>query len=298
MKGKCFFVQDINKVIEILNTIKKNYQYDNILTIFKNKCIIWDKKILDINDINFTSFKKYGQKTDEILKNNKNNILIVIGLSDMIRPSNRCDIRFEYMYNFTKYKYKFVIDEVPFKEEKWRIWYPYSVFNPDTLGYPHSYAAETDYQKYIDSQYLEEKDFSDPFPIKQTINKIDKCTEIYYKEYFNFKIKFNIYETNLREKDKYKKIKNKLFEEEKTPHQIIKSLRKYSSSLISNYNLPLKVKKLYKIKSKFNNDNTLFDNSKYIFNMTDLKVDKYLKSEIERVYNNTNKLTGGLYERQ
>lgn len=295
MKGKCYFTKQSDKVKEILNQIKNKYKYQECLCVYKNRSNIFTEEILNIEGINFVSFKNYGKETNDILKNNKGNILVVVGLSDMIRPSNRCDIRFEYMYNFSKYKYKFVIDEVPFKEEKWRIWYPYSVFNPDLIGYPHSYAIETDYQNYIDSKYREDENLEDPIPVDELISKTKNYTEIYYKKYFDFDLEFNIYQANMPERAEYERIKKELFEKEKTPHKIIKKLHEYAQSIYPSHNLIRRLKKIYKINSSLDND-TLFEKPKVTFNMTDLNVDKYLKSELERLVNETNQITEGLYE--
>jgi hypothetical protein len=275
--NKCMFTKTAEGVKNYIDMIIKNTVANKYICIYKNKSKLIDDELLNIKGIEFVEFASYG-KPDSIITDSEENILIVIGLSEMIRPSNRCDIRFEYMYNWERYKNKFVIDVVPFLIEKWRIWYPYGVIKFNAFNYPHSYAMESSIRNYQEYRVDE-----DPISIDFILSEIMDLTVIDYEKYFDFKIDFVEIKTSIEQKNKYEELKEDLFNKHNTIKPILKGLSDYSSSLFNEYNLIRDLNKFYKIKEDT------------IFYMTDLKIDQYFKNEILRLYSDTNLITKRCY---
>lgn len=224
-------------------------------------------------------FAGYGKDAQAALIDDDQATMIVVGISDMIRPSNRCDIRFEYMYNFAKPGAKYVIDHAPFLQEKWRVWYPYGVIDPAILLYPHSYAIESAYRNYEEG--LTE---DDPLGIDWIIDRVQAWTEIDYRRYFDFDVEFIVHQTTAGQHKEYAQLKDKLFEECSTIKPVIAGLAKFAQNVCPERNIIMDTRKLYKLTGDT------------VYHMTDLNVDWYLRGEIERVVTDTNRLTEGLYE--
>lgn len=251
--------------------------YEKAICIYKKGTILLSPELLGC-DCEYIEFSEYGSP-DHVIQDHSNNIMIVIEPSEMIRPSNRCDIRFEYMYNFGKYKDKFIIDTAPFKQEKWRVWYPYGIVKPNAFDYPHSYAIESAYRSYEE----ERSDF-DLLEIRSLVKDVLDITAIDYRYYFENKFKFVEHKTTVSERNEYERIKEHLFNTKTTVTPILRGLHKYSKSLVKEHNIFRDLKKIYKIKG----DITI--------HMTDLPIDTYLKSEIVRVINETNEMTRRFYD--
>jgi hypothetical protein len=224
-------------------------------------------------------FADYGKDAQAALIDDDQATMIVVGISDMIRPSNRCDIRFEYMYNFAKPGAKYIIDHVPFLQEKWRTWYPYGVIDPAILLYPHSYAIESAYLNYEDG--LAE---DDPLDIGWIIDRVQAWTEIDYRRYFDWDVEFIVHRATADQHREYVQLKDKLFKECSTIKPVIAELAKFAQSICQERSIIIDTRKLYKLTGDT------------VYHMTDLNVDWYLRGEIERVVTDTNRLTEGLYE--
>lgn len=279
MEGRVYFTKGSAApiVAEILETVNPA----KCLCIYARKSRVFDGSVLwhAAAGARFVEFADYGRDAQEALVDDNEATLIVIGLSDMIRPSNRCDIRFEYMYNFAKVGRKYVIDHVPFLEEKWRVWYPYGVIDPGILLYPHSYAIESAYRNYEDGMVED-----DPLEMGWLIERLKGWTRIDYRRYFEHRIEFAVHPATDEQKRGYEALKEQLFATEKTVKPIIAGLARYCQSILPKRTIFTDLRKLYRLRGDT------------VLHMTDLKVDWYLRGEIERVISETNQLTEGLYE--
>lgn len=277
----CYFTKNSAGTKKYLRYLISKYRLTDITCVYKAGSRLVDDDVLRTKDILFIEFDDYGKDTSIITQDNTENTLVVIGACEMIRPSNRCDIRFEYMYNFCKYKYKFVIDHVPFLEEKWRIFYPYGIVDPNIIGYPHSYAIETAYRNYVNG-IIEE----DPLELNSLYNMIKDYTAIDYELFFDFELEFIIHPTTVEQKNEYQQLKEDVFNNWKSYPSAIRRLHEYTRNILLFHNLPRNIKKIYEIRHDT------------CFNLTDLNVDLYLKSEFERIWSETNQLTRRLYENE
>ncbi len=276
MEGKVYFTK--GSAAPIVGEILGRVNPAKCLCVYARKSRVWDESVLWRPDVRAVEFADYGKDAAAALTDDEEATLIVVGLSDMIRPSNRCDIRFEYMYNFAKVGAKYVVDHVPFLEEKWRVWYPYGVIDPGILLYPHSYAIESAYRNYRDGLLKD-----DPLPIDWIIERVRTWTAIDYRLYFERPVEFVVHPATPDERRGYEELKERLFATCTTPKAIIAGLARYCQSILPERTIFSDLGKLYQLKGE-------------PIHMTDLKVDWYLRGEIERVVRETNELTGGLYE--
>ncbi|MEA4884225.1 MAG: hypothetical protein VB144_11340 [Clostridia bacterium] len=279
MEGKVYLTKE--SAVPIAERILQTRGPAKCLIIYHQRSRVCDNTLLWLagTGARLVEFADYGKDAQAALIDDDQATMIVVGLSDMIRPSNRCDIRFEYMYNFAKPGAKYIIDHVPFLQEKWRVWYPYGVIDPAILLYPHSYAIESAYRNYEDG--LTE---DDPLDIGWIIDRVKAWTEIDYERYFDFGIEFEVHQTTADQRKGYAELKDKLFEECTTIKPIITGLAKFAQSICPERSIVADMRKLYKLTG----DTT--------YHMTDLNVDWYLRGEIERVVTDTNRLTEGLHE--
>ncbi|HWQ18462.1 MAG TPA: hypothetical protein VN455_01705 [Methanotrichaceae archaeon] len=278
MIGKAFFTKDRNDVPDIIDSITARKDFDEVHCLYTPGSKLFDPFLFLMKDINFISFDDYGKNCKEVLQDNENNLMIVLGISDMMRPANRCDQRFEYMFNYSKYGRKYSIDRVPFREEIWRIMWPYSVLHTTILEFNHSYAAESAYRAFQEGRTDE-----NPLAVPWIVSKIGEHTEMRYKRFFDFEVRFEIHPTTDAQKAEYAALKEELFNTKNNIRSIISGLAKYARSIQPKRNIFTDMKKLYDIEESIT------------FHVTDLKVDAYLQSEIERIIGETNQLTEGLY---
>lgn len=279
MRGKVYLSK--GSATPIVERILQTVDPTKCLIIYSRQSRVYDNTLLWLapTGAQIIEFADYGKDAQAALANDDEATMIVVGLSDMIRPSNRCDIRFEYMYNFAKPGAKYVIDHAPFLQEKWRVWYPYGVIDPAILLYPHSYAIESAYRNYEDG-LIED----DPLDIGWIIERVQPWTEIDYRLYFNFDIEFEVHQTTAEQRKEYAELKDKLFAEYATVKPVIRRLAEFAQSICPPRNIVADTRKLYKLVGDT------------VYHMTDLNVDWYLRGEIERVVTDTNRLTEGLYE--
>jgi len=269
---KVFFTKTSLGTEKYLDYILQKADFNKCYCVFKKGSFLINDNLLK-KPINFIEFTDFGSP-DIVMANNQNNIMVVIGLSEMIRPSNRCNIKFEYMYNFGDYKAKFVIDSVPFLIHKWRIWYPYGLVKNNAFGYPHSYAIESAYRSYEEGRSQE-----DPLTIKWMAETMSAITKIDYKNYFDFDLSFVEHTTTVKQKNEYEVLKEDLFAKHKTISPILSALHKYSKNVLKENNLFLDLKKIYKV------------NEDIVFYHTDLGIDKYIKTKLTSLISETNELT-------
>lgn len=279
MNGKVFLTKA--SATPIVERILQARDPAKCLIVYHQRSRVYDNTLLWLANtgVQLVEFVDYGKDAQAALIDDDAATMVVVGLLDMIRPSNRCDIRFEYMYNFAKPGAKYIIDHVPFLQEKWRVWYPYGVIDPTILLYPHSYAIESAYRNYEDG-LIED----DPLELGWIIDRVQSWTEIDYRRYFDFDMEFIVHQTTAEQRQEYAGLKDRLFEECTTVKPIIKGLAEFAQSTCPERNIVIDTRKLYKLTGDT------------AYHMTDLNVDWYLRGEIERVVTDTNRLTEGLHE--
>jgi len=204
-------------------------------------------------------------------------VMIIKDLRFMIK---RLDERLSMMQiKHSCYK-KIVIDAVPYMVNPWKFYFPYSFFDKKLLGYAHSYAFEAAIRNFEDDPSM--KDPCDPASLAQAVKTV---THINYSSFFNFKIDYRIYSATDEERKAYEALKNKLFDEGLGIRAIIRELHSYAKSVCKDYNVPLDLKRVY----------DWVDRDSVVICRTDLKVDTYLCSEIDKLVRHTNALVGYLY---
>jgi hypothetical protein len=155
------------------------------------------------------------------------------------------------------------------------------ILSPVLLPFNHSYAAETAYKNYKEGRIRD-----DPLDIDWIVSLVKDYTEIDYSKYFEFNIKFEIHKVIDEDRQKYEELRDNLFETKSSISGVLGDLSKYAQSIYKDRNIFRNLGKLY-----------TSDVPTTIY-LTDLKIDLYLKSEIERVITETNYLTGELYNAQ
>lgn len=75
--------------------------------------------------------------------------LVLVGLSRMITPSNRCDTVNDFLQTMSPGIEKIIIDTSPFIGEPWRLWFHFSVAYREFLGYTYSYPVEGDWLRWF-----------------------------------------------------------------------------------------------------------------------------------------------------
>jgi len=276
MIGRCHFTKNPADVPGILTGITG---FNEVHCLYTSKSPLFDPSLLALPDIAFIDFENYGSSTKEVLQDNENNALVVLGISDMMTPANRCDQRYEYAFNYSKYGCKYSIDTVPFKDEIWRIMWPYSLLRTTIMEYNHSFAAESAYRAWQDGRLAER-----PLQVPWIVSKVGEHTKMHYQKFFDFEINFDEHHVTDEQQEEYYVLKEELFDTKTNIKSIIKGLTDYAKSICPERNIFSDMKKLYNIREEMT------------FHVTDLKVDLYLRSEIERIVSETNDLTEALYE--
>ncbi len=202
--------------------------------------------------------------------------MVVLGMSYINTPSNRCDSRFEFIYNWSTFKNVYVIDDKPYIIDKWRIWFLFGATTENALNVDHSYAIESRYNNYLEG-------------ISEDPLSIDKLMEldlfIDYKYYFDFEIKFETIKMSADVHNQYEELKRKVFDNWKGPSNAIMILHRFCQNVLQDHNMSRNLKSIYELKD----DHTFY--------ITDLPVDLYLRGEYKRIYRETNEITSAYYEK-
>ena len=243
----------------------------NTLLVYSGKCSLASDYIKSIG-VEIDDFRR----PDVLTSIRQDTSLIVVGISDIIKPSNRCDEVFENIFNSHLYSNKIVIDDKPFFGELWRCWFLFATVKQDALRYPHSYALESAYNNYLEGRG------DNPLDLGIIRNEFKDIVKVEYDRYFDFNIQFKVHETSSYQKEEYQRIKREVFDNWKSISSSIKTLHTYTTSILQEHNLPRNRNKLYNI------------DRDYVFHLTDLNVDIYLMNEIKKLYNDTNNLIKAL----
>lgn len=199
----------------------------------------------------------------------------VMVIKDLHFMLKRLDERLSMMQiKHSCYK-KIVIDTIPYVVDPWKFYFPYSFFDKTLLGYSHSYAFEA-----AARNHEEDKTLPDPYDPIVLADKVYGVTFLNYTKVFTFEVAFNVYSVTEDELLGYEELKEKLFSTETSIKRIISKLHGYASSLIPNYNVPLKLDCLYGWKGPV-----------VEIHRTNLRVDDYLCSELVNLINRSNALT-------
>ncbi len=224
----------------------------------------------DGTTVSFSKFKDYYR---EYLKTASR--LILVGLTQMITPSNRTDYLWETIYNNTPNLEKIVIDMLPFRVDPWRIWFIFGAVGEKYLDYTYSYIAETHYKAYIEEQRK-----LNPFSLETIIKQGRNLIISDYKKYFKSVI---IAEVPMSEEvhEEYKQKKEECFDKGTSISSIIKCLSNYVQNKYPKRKIPSKA--------------SIFNNRNIRIVKTDLKVDDFLVSELLDRINLTNNILEAFY---
>lgn len=238
---------------------------------------IYKKNTLELPENDFT-FVEFGDLSNPkyMLGDWENWTMVVLGISYMKTPSNRCDPRFEFIFNWSKFKNVYVIDDKPYIIDKWRIWFLFGATHDNPLNVDHSYAIESRYNNFLEG--LSENPLT-----MEILTELDLYID--YKHYFDFKIDFKVVGMPAYVHNEYEILKEKVFNEWNGVSSAIRTLHKFCQNVLQDHNMSRNLKSIYDIK----NDHTFY--------VTDLPVDLYLMSEYKRVFNETNEITEAYYEK-
>jgi hypothetical protein len=216
-------------------------------------CIYEDKLDPPVFDnMEYMTLSEYRKKYSLI----EPSFIVLVGLNNMIKPSNRCDFVFDYLSIATTNIPKISIDSAPFIGEPWRLFMHYLFTNTGKFLHPHSYAVETEWKKWffrdLNQSFLSGDNVGNM--ITDTYSDLD-----YIKSEFNFITVDDSW---------YEDTKKKIFEKYSTDKMIINNLLKQCN-------------KQYGVKIDFS-----FKRKRT--NVPDLKIYRFVVEEIERrhaIYN-------------
>lgn len=239
----------------------------------KPLCVYKDQNpVSGVDAIKFKEFKEEPRK-----KLNEYETLIMVGLSNMMTPSNRTDEVWEYTFNQMD-KNCISIDKYLFRSDPWRTWFHFGLIDAEYRDYTYSYLAETDYEKYYNG--LSEKN---PLSYKEIKKWGGGLIESNYKRYFKkFDIKVG-YQVNPSEEYEYMEKLDELFKTKNTIGQVIRGLESYAEDIHPGRNVPSR-HKLFKGDRSFQ------------LNVTDLPVDEWKSNYLKYLADFTNRILEGFYE--
>jgi hypothetical protein len=243
MQNKIFFVKDIEKVK--IGVEKPLIVYSSFHTPPK------------IDNAEYIEFIKYKTRYQAFNHNN----IIYVGLNRIITPSNRCDMIFEYMSNFTPNKNKYSIDSVPFIGEPWRLFWHYLFTECNRFQVNYSYAIETEWQKWF---YREQSD------CRLSASNLDLFIISTYSDLSLLTTTFQFRQVTESDLKNYEQIKEHIFKMYNSPKLLINNVLKMANA---HYNIDVS------FDSYLNNLN---------YTLPDLKIYRFAVEENERrkaIYN-------------
>ncbi len=241
----------------------------SVLFYSKKKSDIKDIKHLFYSCISYEDFKDINDYDFD-----KDICYMTFVILDSENITIRHDKRFLLLQRTLRPKSKIICSKFPYIINAWKFYYHYSFFDKSLLKYHHSYAFEQ--AKY---NYDEGISNYDPYNILDLTCRTKDFTMIEYNKVFDFNINYIQYNVTNPELKEYERIRDCLFNSEKTIKPVLKKLQEYSSSLIPNHNLNLDLNLMYKNKSNL------------IIYHTDLNIDLYLKNQMSYLFNHSNELS-------
>lgn len=245
---------------------------NDVSGVFSERLAGLNKKVLVV------PFEDYNKIENASLIESLDMSRTVMVIKDLRFMLKRLDERLSMMQiKHSCYK-KIVIDAMPFVVNPWKFYFPYSFFDKSLLGYSHSYAFEAAIRNYEEDPTLD-----DPVDPVVLAGKVYPVTFINYRKFFNFSLSFDVYRITESELLGYEKLKKELFDGENSIKKIIGRLHAYASSMVVGYNVPLKLDRVYEWCGDV------------VIRRTNLKVDDYLCSEMNKLIGGMNILVAGLY---
>jgi hypothetical protein len=125
------------------------------------------------------------------------------------------------MYQMRCVGQKLVVESHPFcgKGEPWYLYFPYSYVNKQLLGYPHCYS-------------FRDASTEDPYEPLMLARKVASASVTYMQKVFG-PIETISVSLTVEEHAEYGRLKARLFDEQTTPHAVIRGLKKYVDSTAS-----------------------------------------------------------------
>jgi len=185
--------------------------------------------------------------------------------------SDRLDPRRTHLRRHRARK-KIVLDEMPYYCLPWRIFFPFATFDKSLLGYPHSYALEQDYDKFLDR-------FNDtnPCDAERIASKTWEACVVDSDRYFEKAPEVVELSTTEQERSEYYLTRDHLFATSKTVVSVKSALSKWIQKRHPDRSVPLDLKRVY-----------AHDFQRIV--VTDLPFDRWLRSEILGLVAHTNEL--------
>lgn len=157
--------------------------------------------------------------------------IVFVGTNRIITPSNRTDPVFEVLFSGTQMN-KVSVDNVPFISQPWRTWFHFGIVNEPYGRYGYSYAAETDYNKWMD-------DYSEynPFSLDEMLTFSRGIAMSDYDAYFTG---YDVVEVQLMPGvlAEYKDLKDKLLNEEPNITGVLRKLSQFARSVCPQRKVP------------------------------------------------------------
>ena len=179
--------------------------------------------------LQFAAFQARYKNEPELLDYER---IVFVGTNRIITPSNRTEAVFEVLFSGTRHIDKVSVDHTPFiNSDPWRFWFHFGITNTEYAHYDYSYAAQTDYDKWLD-------DVSDynPFSLEEMVKWSRGVVHVNYDAYFDWEIVEVPVMPNVRAE--YEDLKAELFETENGPRPIVRKLSKFADSWCPNRYIP------------------------------------------------------------
>jgi len=218
--------------------IKNISNFDYLLPDLTGDTLVVYSDILKI-DTKFNKMKFSDYKLQYINLNVDN--IIIVGMNRIRTDKDRQHNVFGFLYTYSNFINKFIIDEKPFNKEPWRLWYHHGFIERNWLNASNSFPIQLKYEKWF------ERDIEDCYiSAKNMIN----FKQYVYSDLPLLSTQFIIYEPDNLFNEYYSDIKNIAFEKYETPGLIIQFMTKtinkhlsinidYDSYLSNNiYKLP------------------------------------------------------------
>lgn len=201
--------------------------------------------------------------------------LVLVGLNRIVTPSNRTDLVFEILFNNTPELPKTSIDTTLFIGKPWRSWFHFGIVGAEYQEYTYSYIAESNYESFWNGIHDD-----DPFDLETIRRSGDGIVQSDYKQYF-VSPTVQVIPAPTSVHSEYQRRKAELFDTERSISKILTSLALFAQESVPERSVPALGR--------------FFQQQTSIIVSTDLGIDTWLVSELQRIAVLTNSILEAFY---
>lgn len=199
--------------------------------------------------------------------------LVFVSLDHQESVRDRLDVRRGYVRR-KEAKKKIAVSPIPYEVQPWRVYFPFAFFDRDFMGYHHSYALEQDYEKFLNG--LNENNPCEAGRIAALTKRAAITDGV---PVFPELPPVRILTTSTEEQAEYAKVRDQLFDTEKTFPLLKSKLNHWIQVRHRDRCVPTQLHRVY------------HDFPAEIV-ITDLPFDRWLHQEFVSLVTHTNQLIG------